>query len=147
MVSQDLEKAEILKDFDRSERWALANLMNFNKPNCKVLHLGWNNPKHKYRLGEKWIESSPAEKDLGVWVDQKLSVTWQCVLVAQKSSHILGCIKRTVTIRLTKVIFPACSALMRPHVECCILLWGHNIRRSWTCWNGEDCQRAGSSLL
>ncbi|GAB0210108.1 hypothetical protein GRJ2_003476600 [Grus japonensis] len=115
-------------ELDRLERWARANCMKFNKAKYKVLHVGWGNSKHSYRLGEEWIESSPEEKDLGVMIDEKLNMNQQCALAAQKANRVLGCIKRTVTSRSREVILPLCSTLVRPHLEYCIQLWGSPVQ-------------------
>jgi len=64
------------------------------------------------------MKSSPEEKDLGELVDEKLNMSCQCALTAQKASCILGCIKRKVASRLRKVILPLCSGDTPPGVLC-----------------------------
>jgi len=85
----------IWRNLDKPEKWACVSLVRFNKAKCKVLHLGRGNPYYWYRLGDEEVESSPAGKDLGVLVDEKLDVSWHGS-VCSRASRALGCIPSSV---------------------------------------------------
>ncbi|KAJ7419594.1 hypothetical protein WISP_52980 [Willisornis vidua] len=86
--------------------------MTFNKEKCRVLHLERNNPMLFHRLGINLLESSSAEKDLEVLVDNKLSMSQQCVPVDKKAKVILGFMEKSIAIRSTEIILTLYSVLM-----------------------------------
>jgi len=100
--------------------------MKFNKGKCSILHLGRNNPN---ALGAHLLESSSADRDLGVLVGDRLTMSPECAPVAKKAKDILGCIKKSVASRSREVLLPLYSAVVKPHLEYSVQFWAPQFKK------------------
>lgn len=100
-----------------SEKW----LLDFNISKCKRMHMGYNNPEFEYFLPEEEqttkLEKSVAEKDLGVWVDQKLDFSKHVEEQTGKANRILGMIRASFTYLDIPTMRRLITSLVRPHLE------------------------------
>ena len=126
--------AIIQRDLNRLEKWADRNFISFNKGKCQVLQLKKNEPRYPNLLGDGHLESSLAERDLGVLVD-KLNTRQQCGLVAKAANSILGCIRKTIASRSREVILPLCLALVRHICSAGSSSRLPSTKKTWTYWS------------
>ena len=92
--------------------------------------MGRGDPRCLFRLGEDLLESSPAEKDVGGPGGRELHMSQQCAPAARTANCVLGCIKTGVASREREGIVPLYSALVRPHLEYCVQVWGPQYRKA-----------------
>ena len=107
-----------------SEKWQLP----FNTGKCKVLHIGNNNPCHRYEINGKKLEKVDEEKDLGVIVDNELKFHKHTAAAVKKANMKLGMIKKSFA-NLDENILPILyTSLVRSHLEYGNLIWGPHFK-------------------
>ncbi|RMC00028.1 hypothetical protein DUI87_23437 [Hirundo rustica rustica] len=131
------------RDLEWLDGWAESSRM-MNKSKCRVLHFGHNNPLQCYRLGTEWLDSAQEERDLRVLVTAAEHEPAVCPGGQEEQWH-LAWIRNGVASRSREVILPLYSALVRPHLECCVQFWAPQFRRDIE--TPEHIQRRATRLL
>ena len=77
--------------------------VTFNCARCGVMHLGKNNPKHKYTINNTVLNETTSEKDLCVYVDPLLIFEDHINVTVKKARQIAGLIMRNITYKSKEV--------------------------------------------
>ena len=97
--------------------WAVDWQLAFNAKKCKVMHLGKSNPKFDYTMDNEKLEEVKCEKDLGVWIDNKLELQEHTANQVKKANKLLGLIRRSFSYLDSQSLCILYKSLIRSHLE------------------------------
>ena len=114
-------------------QWTKTWLLKFNEAKCNVLHLGGNNPKNAYFIGDEGNRTQLAvtrlEKDLGVHIDETLSFNQHIEKVTKKAASRCAKILKNFTFRSRDVLLPIFKSILRPILEYANCAWNTQLQK------------------
>ena len=129
VISSDTDRQEVQEDLDTLVSWANEWQMSFNVSKCAVLHIGHNNPCHRYSMNGEIVGAVNRQRDLGILVSKDLKWEHQVNASYAKANRMLGLISRNFTYRSKEIMLPLYKSLVRPHLEHAVQLWSPHLQR------------------
>ena len=121
--SSENDRAKLQDDINSLVKWSDTWQLKLNADKCKVLQLGHNNNQYTYDMAGVELQITPCEKDLGVYIDNKLKFHDHVAHAVNKGNRMLGLIKNTFSCLDKETIPKLYKALVRPHLEYGNVIW------------------------
>ena len=141
-------------DLDILQQWSEKWLLRFHPEKCHVLKLGTKKSEVEYHMTKRNsdgnnvslnLAESPFEKDLGVFIDNKLNFKEHVHRTTSRANKIMGVIRRTFDFLTEDTFAQLFKSLVRP-----ILEYGNSAWQPCSktlCKEIENVQRRSTKLL
>ena len=110
-------------DVKNLTEWSDIWLLKFHPDKCVAMHFGNSNTKFDYVMEGHVLDKSKCEKDIGVYVDDKLNFEYHIYEKIKKANKILAIIRRTFTKMDANIFCQLFKGLVRPHLEYAQAVW------------------------
>ena len=114
-------------------KWSIKWGMGFNACKYKAMHIGRSNPKHTYTISDGTntaiLDETTCEKDLGVHVDNMLSLEEHILLTAKKARRSAGQLLRSISHKVPNILTQLFKSLVRPILEYGNAVWSPHKRK------------------
>ena len=132
-------------DLNELHKWATKWKMSFNVNKCKVMHLGYGNPRQEYELDGTVLSETSEERDLGVVIDSDLKFSKHIKGIVAKANRMIGMIKISFESLDDDMFLNLYNTLVRPLLEYCVHAWSPYLQRDITLL--ENVQRRATRLV
>ena len=147
---ESTETPELLQnDVSKSEYWGGEWKMFYNTEKCHHVHIGENTEASKYEMGSgdnrNTIKRVESEKDLGVFIDEKLNFRDHITKKVNIANRNLGIIFRSFTYMDKEMFLNLYKSMVRPHIEYATQVWSPQYKKDKITL--ENVQRRATRLV
>ena len=147
-VQEERDCDQLQQDLEAMYKWTEKSLLKFHPEKCAVMRIGTSELEARdYTMGplNTTIKQSTVERDIGVFIDNKLSFDEHISNKINKANSTMGIIRRTYDY-LDKFSFLLLyKALVRPHLEYANQVWSPMLKRQEI--SIENVQRRATKLI
>ena len=133
LIRSLIDAERLQEDINNLCKWAKDWAMEFNEDKCKIMHLGRNNPRHKYLMNGVELSVTEEERDLGIWTESSLKPGLQCSKAASSANKVMGLILKSFHYRTKQTLVPLYKTLVRPKLEFGAAAWNPWYEKDVTC--------------
>lgn len=144
VVNTSNQQEQLQDDINNLSEWSDKWLLKFNISKCKHLHLGPEN-NYTYTMNNETVTTCNTEKDLGVYIDNKLKFQEHISRQIKKANSKVGIIKRTFTFMDKEMFLVLYKSLVRPHLEYGSNIWSVIYKKELIAL--ENVQRRATKLV
>ena len=108
---------------DAVEKWSETWQLKLQPAKSKIMHFGLHNPNFGYTMGGKNINSSNAEKDLGIMISTDLKFSHHCSMIASTASRTIGLFMKSFVNRGLDFMVKIWKIYLRPLLESNTQVW------------------------
>ena len=147
-IDSNCDAAELQQGLGKMLEWSYGWGLRMNASKCKVLHLSRNTRtiQNEYFMKEgELLETVEFEKDLGVYVDEKMSFETHVTKSINMANKMTGIVNRNFRLMGEDVFMNLYKTLIRPHLEYASVVWSPSTIRDQR--RIEGVQRRATKLV
>ena len=130
------DNVQLQKDIDKMIIWSNTWLLKFHPKKCVMMHIGKAQPVDQsndevftYSMEGHPLQYSECEKDLGVFIDNKLSFDKHINYSINKANKVMAVARKTFDYMDKEIFLNIYKGLVRPHLEYAGSVWAPHMMK------------------